>query len=118
MKSVNNGHRFDKNGWIYLHIEGGPYQRGVAHGKLIVDEFRNMWDSNAFVTFFDQGMDWDFFIQSSNKIFKPYIKKHFPEYLEEMRGIADGLSAAGFHRSLDDIIAWNGMMVKDGIVPK
>ena len=28
-----------------------------------------------------------------------------------MRGIADGLSAAGFHRSLDDIIAWNGMMV-------
>ena len=111
MKSVNNGHRFDKNGWIYLHIEGGAYQRGVAHGKLIVDEFRNMWDSNAFITFFDQGMDWDFFIQSSNKIFKPYIKKHFPEYLEEMRGIADGLSAAGFHRSLDDVIAWNGMMV-------
>ena len=111
MRSVNNGYRFDKNGWIYVHIEGTPYERGVAHGKLVVDEFKKMWESNSFITFFDEGMEWDFFIQSSNKIFKPYIKKHFPEYLEEMRGIADGLSAAGFHRSLDDIIAWNGMMV-------
>ena len=54
---------------------------------------------------------WDFFIQNSNRIFKSYIKKHFPEYLEEMQGIADGLTSAGFKKSLDDIIAWNGMMV-------
>ena len=78
MRSVNNGYRFDKNGWIYVHIEGTPYERGVAHGKLVVDEFKKMWESNSFITFFDEGMEWDFFIQSSNKIFKPYIKKTFP----------------------------------------
>ena len=101
----------DKNGWIYIHIEGSPYDRGVAHGKLVVDDFKKMWESNEFITFFDTGIKWDFFIKSSNKIFKTYIKKNFPEYLEEMRGIADGLSSEGFARSLDDIIAWNGMMI-------
>ena len=53
MRSVNNGYRFDKNGWIYVHIEGTPYERGVAHGKLVVDEFKKMWESNEFITFFD-----------------------------------------------------------------
>ena len=111
MKRVKNGYRVDKNGWIYIHIEGSPYERGVAHGKLVVNDFKKMWESNAFITFFDTGVKWDFFIKSSNKIFKTYIKKNFPEYLDEMKGIADGLSSAGFKRNVDDIIAWNGMMI-------
>lgn len=111
MRSVKNGYRFDKNGWIYVHIEGNPYDRGFAHGKLVVNEFKKMWESNTFITFFNEGFKLEFFIKSSNKIFRPYIKKHFPEYLEEMRGIAAGLSSGGFKRTLDDIIAWNGMMI-------
>ena len=26
------GYRYDKNGWIYLHIEGGPFERGFQRG--------------------------------------------------------------------------------------
>lgn len=29
-----DGYRFDQYGWIYLHIEGEPYERGYQHGYL------------------------------------------------------------------------------------
>jgi hypothetical protein len=29
-----NGYRYDSNGWIYLHIEGEPFERGFQHGRF------------------------------------------------------------------------------------
>src|SRR5436309_15964118 len=28
-------YRYPQSGWIVLHIEGAPYDRGVQHGKLM-----------------------------------------------------------------------------------
>src|SRR5260221_13721341 len=28
-------YRYPQSGWIVLHIEGEPYERGVQHGKLM-----------------------------------------------------------------------------------
>ena len=30
--------RIDKNGWIYLHIEGRPFERGFQRGYLTANE--------------------------------------------------------------------------------
>ncbi|MHC4866269.1 MAG: hypothetical protein ACYTEX_19480, partial [Planctomycetota bacterium] len=35
---LGKGHRYDKNGWIYLHIEGKPFERGFQRGYLTADE--------------------------------------------------------------------------------
>ena len=31
-------YRFNKNGWIYVHLEGSPEQIGYQHGYLLADE--------------------------------------------------------------------------------
>ncbi|MEA3493142.1 MAG: hypothetical protein U9R38_02000 [Candidatus Margulisiibacteriota bacterium] len=33
-KTYGKGYRFEKNGWVYVHIEGEPYERGFQHGYL------------------------------------------------------------------------------------
>src|SRR5436853_624091 len=32
------GSRYPQSGWIVLHIEGEPYERGFQHGKLLAAE--------------------------------------------------------------------------------
>ena len=32
------GSRYPQAGWIVLHIEGNPYERGVQHGRLMAPE--------------------------------------------------------------------------------
>src|SRR5262245_16876156 len=32
------GYRYPQAGWIVLHIEGEPYERGYQHGKLMAPE--------------------------------------------------------------------------------
>ena len=32
------GFRYDDQGWIFVHIEGEPYQRGYQYGYLVADE--------------------------------------------------------------------------------
>ena len=33
-----SGYRYTQSGWIVLHIEGEPYERGYQHGKLLAAE--------------------------------------------------------------------------------
>ncbi len=32
LKTYGKGYSFKKNGWIYVHIEGKPYERGFQYG--------------------------------------------------------------------------------------
>ncbi len=32
------GYRYPQAGWIVLHIDGEPYDRGVQHGRLLAPE--------------------------------------------------------------------------------
>ncbi|HVA48220.1 MAG TPA: C45 family autoproteolytic acyltransferase/hydrolase [Pirellulales bacterium] len=103
-------YRFPQAGWIVLHIEGAPYDRGYQHGQLlageIVDYIKTLADIKS-----DEGPAeaWRDMRMLSNALF---LRRYDAEYLEEMKGIADGAAAAGakFHgRKLDlvDIVAVN-----------
>ena len=39
------GWRLDSNGWVYLHIEGEPYERGFQHGYLAAPELEEVMRS-------------------------------------------------------------------------
>ncbi|HEY1342820.1 MAG TPA: C45 family peptidase, partial [Bryobacteraceae bacterium] len=86
-------YRYPAAGWIYLHIEGKPYERGYQHGRLMAREIPEYLERCAA----DLGgsataQSWNEFRTSANALF---LRGFDREILEEMRGIADGASDAG-----------------------
>jgi hypothetical protein len=103
-------YKYPQAGWIVLHIEGKPYDRGVQHGTLMATEIA------AYVRCFaaDQGpKDPSAAWANARRLTKAlFLRKFDPEYLEEMQGIADGAAEAGAKfdgRPIDltDIVALN-----------
>src|SRR5215831_4924472 len=39
---LNGGYRFERNGWIYVHLQGSPDRLGYQHGYLLADEVREL----------------------------------------------------------------------------
>ncbi|HEY6357317.1 MAG TPA: hypothetical protein VIX35_03680, partial [Vicinamibacterales bacterium] len=35
---LDKAYRFDKGGWIFVHLEGGPHEIGYQHGYLLAPE--------------------------------------------------------------------------------
>ncbi len=103
------GHRYNTHGWIYLHIEGDPYERGYQHGYLLADEIIDM--IQRWTDIFPQKRSWDIHRRDAERLF---WKKYPQEYKQEIRGIADGVQAKGSTidgREVDykDILAMNEM---------
>jgi hypothetical protein len=103
-------YRYPTGGWIYLHIEGKPYERGYQHGHLLSREIVEYMDrSAALLDPNSKDRAWE----DGRTMAKALFERGFDrEYLEEMRGIADGASDAGAkwgERRLDltDIITAN-----------
>jgi hypothetical protein len=97
-----NGARKDINGWIYLSIHGEPYHRGFAHGHLVARELTQIMQMLDFFLYEEYGRTFAFFCEMVDDFFRPQIEAHFPEYYEEMRGIA-----AGSKQPLSKIVFWN-----------
>jgi len=99
------GYRFDKNGWIYVHIEGEPYERGFQHGYLVASELDEILESLKYLTYWNTGKKWDFFVDAGEELFVPRIDE---EFLEEMKGIAEGAQSAGMDITWQEVLTWNG----------
>jgi Phospholipase B len=86
-------YRYPQAGWIVLHIEGKPHERGYQHGTLMATEIA------AYVRCYaaqegskDPAAAWQQVRRLTNALF---LRKFDREYLEEMQGIADGAADAG-----------------------
>ena len=82
---VKHGFKYKKDGWTYIHIEGKPYQRGIAHGKLLKNEIKDAIKTMEWRLYDSHGFKIDFFIDLSNYIFKKKIEEHFHEFFEELK---------------------------------
>lgn len=102
-----DGYRFEKNGWTYLHIEGEPYERGFQHGYLIAPDLMKILSSVKFLTYWETGEEWDFFVKQAEKQFANRLDQ---EYMDEIKGIAAGAQAAGTDITWQEVLAWNGYM--------
>ena len=129
MEKYKNGYRYNARGWIYLHIEGDPYERGFQHGYLLAPEVTDLitrWsnvihnspvlknikiDHNSSRYEKISNAWWNFIRNQCKRIFWNRIPD---EYKEEIKGIADGVKARGYKvhgRDVDyiDVLASNEM---------
>ncbi len=107
---AGKGFRYEEGGWTFLHIEGGPYERGWQHGQLMaqelavfVEKLANLQDRT------NPGAGWE---RQRGLADALMLRKYEPEFLEEMKGIADGAAKAGARfqgRPIDlvDVVAIN-----------
>jgi hypothetical protein len=103
-------YRYPQDGWIVLHIEGEPYQRGLQHGRLLAEEIAA--HIRCFAAVRSPKAPADGWKATRTLVDALFQRRYDKEYLEEMKGIADGASAAGARfqgRPVDllDIIALN-----------
>jgi hypothetical protein len=90
VETFGPAYRYPAAGWIYLHIEGKPYERGYQHGHLMTREIPEYFERCASVL--GSKEHWDDYRKLANSLF---LRGFDQELLEEMRGIADGASDAG-----------------------
>jgi hypothetical protein len=119
---AGKGFRYEMGGWTFLHIEGAPYARGRQHGELMADEIvRYMTKLGVLKNAADPVRGWADQRQTADALF---FRKYDVEYLEEMKGIADGAVKAGAAfkgRELDllDIVTLNSAVdmssLQDGL---
>jgi Phospholipase B len=96
--------RFERGGWIYVHLEGSPRQVGYQHGYLLAPEIQDAFDALKLQDTHRTQRDWDFFRKTAHNVLLPHID---PEYADELRGIVEGLAAHGVSLTLEDVIALN-----------
>ena len=96
--------RTERNGWIYVHLEGSPSEVGYQHGYLLAREIEE--SLRVFKKYLPHttSRDWQFYRDSAHDLF---WKKIGDEYQKEIEGIARGASARGVKIETDDVLAMN-----------
>ncbi|MFL6277247.1 MAG: C45 family autoproteolytic acyltransferase/hydrolase [Blastocatellia bacterium] len=99
--------RTERNGWIYLHLEGTPDEVGYQHGWLLAREIDDAL--RVFKKYLQRvtAHDWAFYRNAAHEMF---WSKLDDEYKHEIQAIARGAYARGVHIDADDVLAMNGWM--------
>src|SRR5438034_11319416 len=86
-------YRYPQAGWIVLHIEGEPYERGYQHGRLLASEIAAAIRGTAI--FLNHKAPTEGWSQTRALVNALFARRYEKEFLEEMKGIADGAAEAG-----------------------
>ena len=100
-------YRFERDRWIYVHLEGSPADVGYQHGYLLAPEIKGAIEAMKVYTLHETKRDWAFYRDTSQKVLWPHIEE---EYRQELQGITDGAKAAGLDVDLWDIVTLNGSL--------
>src|SRR5262245_17510217 len=93
VERYESAYRYPQAGWIVLHIEGEPYERGYQHGRLMAPEIAEIVRAAA-VNQSPKAPD-DGWNQMRTLADALFLRRYHEEFLIEMKGIADGAAAAG-----------------------
>ena len=108
-------YRFQRDGWVYIHLEGSPADIGYQHGYLLAPEIEDGFRTVQTKDVHRTRREWDFYRQTAQNILWPHIDL---EYQQELQGIVDGLKAHGSTMDLWDVVALNAMEeIPDYYVP-
>jgi hypothetical protein len=100
-------YRFERGGWIYVHLEGAPHDIGYQHGFLLANEIADGFAAASLEMTHNSNRNWDFFRRAAREMLWPKID---PEYQAELQGIVEGLRARKVNLDLYDIVALNAFM--------
>src|SRR5438874_8065171 len=81
-------YRYPQAGWIVLHIEGEPYERGYQHGRLLAPEIAAFL--RCFAAVQNSKAPSDGLKQVRTLVNALFVRRYEKEFLEEMKGIAEG----------------------------
>lgn len=62
---LKGSYRFERNGWIYVHLEGSPDQIGYQHGKLLAKEIEDLLRVSKPFFQHETKRDWEFYRKAS-----------------------------------------------------
>jgi len=102
---LKDAYKFNEGGWTYVHLQGTPEQIGFQHGYILAHEIEDNVHVYTVTAPHEDKRPWSFFRDAAKNVLWPHIE---PEYQEELKGIAEGLKAAGSTLDLWDIVALNG----------
>jgi hypothetical protein len=99
-------YRFERNGWIFVHLQGSPNQIGYQHGYMLAAEIDDAFRAIKLRNIHLAQRPWQFFRDTAQQVLWPHIDA---EYREELTGIVEGLNSRGVDLDLWDIVALNAM---------
>jgi hypothetical protein len=102
---LGKARRNDKAGWVYLHVEGEPRQRGFQRGYLLAREIADSLHITRVSWEHQTSMDWKWLVGLAGPMF---LSRVDAENLTEIDGMVEGLRAAGVSSSREELIAYNG----------
>lgn len=102
-----NSSREDKNGWVYLHLQGSSADIGYQHGFLLATEIDSALQTLQYYLQHTTNKDWSFYRNCASAFL---WNKVDTEYQHEIAGIAEGLQAKGKKYDTLDITALNAFI--------
>ena len=96
--------RENKNGWVYVHLEGTQSDIGCQHGYLLANEIDTAIQAMAYLFQHDTKKDWQFYRQAAKNFLWNKLDQ---EYKDEINGIVAGLQAQKKNYDSLDITALN-----------
>jgi hypothetical protein len=98
--------RTNKEGWIYIHVEGDARHRGFQHGYLLAQEIKEGVRNSRVAWEYESAMEWQWLTDKAAAMFTPKIDQ---ENLAEIDAMAEGLKAANVSLTRNDLIAYNAI---------
>jgi hypothetical protein len=98
--------RFERGGWIYVHLEGDPATLGFQHGYLLHKEIDDVLRVLRPFLAHTTDREWAFYRKAAETVLWPGLD---PEYRKEIDGIVEGLKAQGSDTDRWDLVALNGV---------
>jgi len=108
---LSKANRHEKAGWVYLHIEGSPQERGFQHGYLLAKEIGAGIQATRADWEFKTATEWTWLLRKTTAMF---VKKIDKENLAELDGIVEGMLSAEVPSSRAEIIAYNAYIELSG----
>jgi hypothetical protein len=108
---LKQARRHERDGWVYVHLEGGPREIGFQHGYLLAGEIGDALRSTRIGWEHQSAMSWEWLVEHAAKMFVSNVD---PENLAELDGIAEGARAGGLKVTRDDILTYNGIIELTG----
>jgi hypothetical protein len=112
-KALAKASRSEKDGWIFIHLEGTPEEIGYQHGNILASEIINLRDAMVVMNENETGKNWDFYRDEALKL---YWSKTPEEYQKEIDGIVSGVNAKLGENKIDrkDLLAMNAELEMPG----
>src|SRR6266496_225484 len=96
----------NKNGWIYIHLEGSPSDIGYQHGFLLASDIDTSIQAVSYLLQHDTHRDWQFYRNAAKNFLWDKLDR---EYKDEINGIVEGLQAQKKNYDSLDLTAYNAL---------